>query len=202
MIDLEANPMCFVLVHNSLAVIVAFVLTQIIRGRYRIAIISLAIALCVSYQLRSLNPLHEFGWRILVHAPLSSIWQAVFYDLSVPRIGSVGLLGLTCSFVSPLVFAFHTAYQWASIRHNRCGKYQVALRSVFVVATLCCIVLGIRNWFDSQAVAVQPLVAMAACIALRPLRVLTFFQNEIAEDNRSAAVRDRLRSKKEVCLKS
>ena len=192
MLDLDAHPMSLLLVHNALAILVAFVLTQLLRGNRRIAVLSFVIAASVSYQLRSLNPVCEFGWQMFIDAPIASGWRWVVFNLEPPRVSMVGWLGLIYAFLSPLVFAVFTAHQWSCDACKKRGRKQIALRSLLLIATIGCFVLGISSWFRSKGIALEPLIVTAACILIRPARLWTWFRHEGQQDKRMAELRRNL----------
>lgn len=159
------------LLHNAMAIILAFVMSQVLRRRLAAAMIALFVSLSATYYLRDVNVAHRLGWWSLVSQPFTSSDATLTTRLIVAYTLLTGLL-------APFVFAYITVCRWTTGRTPAdLRQKQVRLRALLAFSTMCAMAFGYHHWLQSQAIAYYPTLLVAVCLAVRPFQCLTVWRS-------------------------
>ena len=191
MIDQHGSPLIVLLLHNALAVVIAALLAPHIRPRVLVAVISLAIAFAVLCGLVNTNAVAELGWWLFVQEPMLSFHDPDLFGTrrSPELFVTFGLMTLV---VSPFVFAYFTAWQWAGqgeTSQQRVRGRQIRLKCFLIGIAIGCLFLGVRSWMMTGRIVAYPMVILAILLMIRPVRFYSSFRQRIENNKRLTEIR-------------
>jgi len=167
------NPVSVLLFHNALVVIVAVRLAQFIRRRSLISLLAVMMGLAALTKSQNVDAVRQVAWWEFVQEPLSGFYEPFTLGTMCRWPDLVGCYGLIVVVISPLVFAYCAAYQWTVTGNETtsCVRiWQIRMRTLLVITTSLCLVLGYNEWVRNSAVLFYPTCVTALLLVVRPFR--------------------------------